>query len=120
MEVNLFARLDGFGRIVVKPGGSVFLFKEVVPVGNAVSVKVGKDILSGPKPTELGLPEPKVLFWAGLDVKPVHFGMINPSARIGQEGAEPGRGPPGTVFLLSALPPELAFGFGLEAGRGRS
>ena len=80
--------------IIVKPRGSVFLFKEVVPVGNAVSVEVGKDVLGGPKPPELGLPKPEVPFRAGLDIKPVHFGMINPSARIGQEGPEPGRGPP--------------------------
>ena len=91
---NLFARLDGFGRIVVKPRDCVFLLEEVVPVGNAVTVEVGKDALGGPKPTELGLPEPEIPFRAGLPIQPIHFGMINPSARIGQKGPEPERGPP--------------------------
>ena len=73
MEVNLFPPLDGFGRIVVKPGGSVFLLEEVVPVGNLMTVEVWKDFLGGPEPTELGLPEPEVPFRVGLDIKPIHF-----------------------------------------------
>ena len=54
-----------------------------------MTVEVGKDALGSPKPSELGLPEPKVVFRAGLRIEPFHFGMINPSARIGKEGAEP-------------------------------
>ena len=83
------ACLDSFLSVIVKPRGFVFVLEEVIPIGNSVTIEVGIDISGCPKPAELGLPEPKVVFRAGLRIEPFHFGMINPSARIGKEGAEP-------------------------------
>ena len=101
----LFARPYPFGRVVVEEGDAVPFLKEVKPVGGGVSKEVGEDALGGPKPTELVVPKPKVALFAAMSVEPVHLGVMNPSAGVGQKGSQPRGGSPVPGARVALFPP---------------